>query len=165
MQRLAHVGIGREPEKRGERASAVEGRVLDEPGEGPVIEKREFLVEAGLSTGEGKLYQEVELPRRPYSDVESEMANQLSILPNYQAWCRLINIPTNGEPPRLIERKIMTDVLGAGETDSEIARYVRQRSRMMAKPREEVEKQITQRMVSFSASRNNPASSQEKISN
>ena len=52
--------------------------------------RRGFLVETKLSTGEGKLYEEVELPRRPYNDVEFEMANQLSILPNFQAWCHLI---------------------------------------------------------------------------
>ena len=50
----------------------------------------DFLLETSLNTGEGKLYQEVELPRRPYSDVEAEMANLLSILPNYEAWCHLI---------------------------------------------------------------------------
>lgn len=107
----------------------------------------EFLIESKLSTGEGGLHQEVELPRRPYSDVESEMANQLSILPNYQAWCRLINKPTSeGDLQKLIERKIATERLGKGKENKDMARYIRERSRLLAPTREDVEAQINERL-------------------
>lgn len=124
----------------------------------------EFLIEAGLSTGEGKLYQEVELPRRPYSDIESEMANKLSILPNYQAWCRLINVPSTGEPPKLIERKIVTEVLGAGEASQEIAKYVRENSKRKAPTRQQVEEEINQRLNAMKGKHEERAASSEKIS-
>jgi hypothetical protein len=52
------------------------------------------------------------------------MANQLSILPNYQTWCRLINLPTsNNKLPRLVERKIITEELGNGEWNQAIVDY------------------------------------------
>ncbi|MGD0006786.1 MAG: type IV secretion system DNA-binding domain-containing protein [Anaerolineaceae bacterium] len=117
----------------------------------PIYQEYEFrgvdaLIETKLNTGEGKLYQEVELPRRPYSDVEAEMANRLSILPNYEAWCRLIRMSVKpGERPKLSEHHIFTEVLGEKEISPNIAAQVRKRSRQMAKPREEVEKDITQR--------------------
>jgi len=124
----------------------------------------DFLVETGLSTGEGRLYQEVELPRRPYSDIESEMANQLSILPNYQAWCRLIHIPTaSKEAPRLMERKIVTEQLGLNEADEEIAKYIRHRSRMMALTREEVEQQITERLKFLNGNPDTPSTPSQEV--
>jgi hypothetical protein len=103
------------------------------------------LIQAQLNTGEGTLYQEVELPRRPYSDVESEKANKLSILPNYEAWCRLIQYPEFGNRPKLIERHIVTEELGKGEHDPEIAAQIRKQSSEMGTPREEVEKEFEQR--------------------
>jgi DNA helicase HerA-like ATPase len=123
-----------------------------------------FLVETGLSTGEGKLYQEVELPRRAYSDVESEMANQLSILPNFQAWCRLIDVPDDKEElPRLVERKIVTEELGANEWNQSIASEIRRHSRAMASPREEVECQIMERLMNPSIGQEKPVSSAQRI--
>jgi hypothetical protein len=115
----------------------------------PIYQEYEFrgvetLVETRLTTGEGKLYQEVELPRRPYSDVEAEMANRLSILPNYEALCRLIHYPGNGKRPALVEEHIVTEML-AQEPSPKIAALVRQRSRQMASSREEVEKEIARR--------------------
>jgi hypothetical protein len=125
---------------------------------------REFLVEASLNSSEGKLYQEVELPKRPYSDVEAELANQLSILPNFQAWCRLINVPTEkGEFPKLIERKIVTERLGIGEENKEIARYIRERSRLLAKTREEVEREISERLSFIKMPTEKPVQSSEKL--
>ncbi len=47
-------------------------------------------------SGDG-VYEEVELPRRSYSDVEAEMANKLSILENYKAYGRLIRRPKPGQ--------------------------------------------------------------------
>lgn len=108
---------------------------------------QEFLIEASMNTGEGKLYQEVELPRRPYSDVEAEMANQLSILPNYQAWCRLINIPTDHvKLPRLVEHKIVTEELGKGEWNQAVSDAIRKRSSEMARTKKQVEDEIEERM-------------------
>ena len=124
----------------------------------------EFLVETSLSTGEGKLYQEVELPRRPYSDIESEMANQLSILPNFQAWCRLIHDPSDKKvAPSLIERKIKTEELGLNEADPEMAKYIRHRSRMLAKPREEVESEILERLRLLRGTPDSPKTASQEI--
>ena len=113
-----------------------------------IIKVREFLVQTELSTGEGTLYNEVELPRRPYNDMEAEMANRLSILYNYQAWCRLIHDPRSRgkkKNPRLIEYQIETEELGKGEENPEIAKRIRERSRNMALTREEVEAEIIRR--------------------
>ena len=117
-------------------------------------QNQQYLIETGLHTGEGKLYQEVELPRRPYSDMEAEMANRLSILPDYQAWCRLIQRPKDSSDfPSLIERIIKTEDLGkkispqqrlAGK---EIARRIRERSQTLARTREEVEQDIERRSM------------------
>ena len=105
------------------------------------------LIETELNTGEGKLYQEVELPRRPYSDVEAEMANRLSILPNFEAWCRLIHDPANPDNrPKLIERHIVTELRGKKERDPSIAAIIREQSSSKARPRSDVEKEINQRM-------------------
>ncbi len=106
-----------------------------------------FLIETKLNTGEGKLYEEVELPRRPYSDVEAEMANQLSILPNYEAKCRLIHIPTDGSHPKLAESHIVTELLGDGKDVAGIAARIRERSRNLALPRELVEEDIARRSL------------------
>lgn len=104
------------------------------------------LIETSLNTGEGKLYQEVELPRRPYNDVEAEMANKLSILPNYEAWCRLIKAPKDkSKRPKLAEYHIQTEELGMNQYSQTLADYVRERSRSLAKTREDVEKEIIQR--------------------
>jgi hypothetical protein len=110
---------------------------------------REFLIEARLSTGEGKLYEEKELPKRPYNDMEAEMANRLSILPNYQAWCRLIHDPgSRGGTgnPKLEEYQIQGERLGLGEQNPAIAERIRERSRQMAKSRDEVEADIKRRI-------------------
>jgi hypothetical protein len=108
----------------------------------------EVLIETQLNTGEGKLYQEVELPRRPYSDVEAEMANHLSILPNFRAWTRLIRDPRSRKEsgiPKLVEYKIRTEEKGKGKENPAIAARVRERSRMLAKTRAEVEADIERR--------------------
>ena len=39
------------------------------------------------------IYEEVEMQRRAYNDVEAEMANKLSTLKDYHAYCRLIRKP------------------------------------------------------------------------
>ena len=114
-----------------------------------------FLVDTGLNTGEGKLYQEVELPKRAYNDMEAEMANRLSILPDYQAWCRLIYDPRsrgeNDKTPILIERLIKTEDLYGQRTEQQIAAgrkiaaMIREKSRSMGRYYKEVEEEINQR--------------------
>jgi len=87
----------------------------------------------------------MELPRRPYNDIEAEMANRLSIVYDYQAWSRLIYRPkSRGEQgsPRLIERHFAIENITEGKYDANIARQVRERSRSLARPRAEVEKEI-----------------------
>jgi hypothetical protein len=123
----------------------------------------DFLIETQLSTGEGKLYQEVELPRRPYSDVEAEMANRLSIQPNYEAWCRLIDIPDEkGKRPKLVERHIVTEELGVGEYDQDVADIIRKRSKERGTPRTEVEEDIRRRTMG-KTSEGPPVSTSEKL--
>jgi len=117
----------------------------------PVYQQYEYqgadlLIETRLNTGEGKLYQETELPRRPYSDVEAETANRLSILPNYEALCRLIRIPADGGRPRLSESHIMTELLG-DDFDANVASTIRQRSRSLALPIQQVEADILRRSL------------------
>ena len=117
----------------------------------PIYQEYEFqgieaLIETQLSTDEGKLYQEVELPRRPYSDVEAAMANKLSILPNFEAWSRQIHIVKN-KRPRLIEHHFVTDDIRGLPRDNGVASHIRERSRNMAKTQEEVEKDITRRSL------------------
>lgn len=97
------------------------------------------------TTGIGNLYHEVERLRRTYSDMEGERANQLSILPNYEAWCRLIQKPQNGSRPKLVERHIVTENLTEGKSDLQSAAQIRENSRKLAKSRDEVEKDIARR--------------------
>lgn len=117
----------------------------------------DLFIESKLHTDEGKLYQEVDLPRRPYNDVEAEMANRLSVLPNYHAWCRLIHDPKSRDEtesfPHLSEYKIRTRELEKEvnefiRDDKEkliISNQVRERSRKLARSQEEVEKDIKRR--------------------
>jgi hypothetical protein len=110
----------------------------------------DFLIETSLNTGEGKLYQEVELPRRPYSDVEAEMANRLSNQANYEAWCRLIYDPKSRREekrPHLVEYHIITDDMKDVPRDKSVAEQIRQNSRKLAKPKLEVEKDIFRRSL------------------
>ncbi len=118
----------------------------------PIYREYEFqgveaLIETRLNTGEGRLYQEVELPRRPYSDVEAETANHLSILPNFEAMCHLIHIPGGGKRPSLVEHHIVTELLGEQQFNPNVAALVRECSRQMAFTREEVEKDINRRSL------------------
>jgi len=97
------------------------------------------------TTGIGNLYHEVERLRRTYSDMEGERANQLSILPNYEARCRLIQKPQDGSRPKLVERHIVTENLTDGKGDPGIAARIRENSRRLARSKADVEKDITRR--------------------
>ena len=105
----------------------------------------QLFIQPKSTTGVGNLYREVERIRRTYSDMEGERANQLSILPNFEAWCRLIHYPGNNTRPKLIERHIVTEHLTEGKGKSETAAQIRENSRKLAKTKEEVEKDIERR--------------------
>jgi hypothetical protein len=106
----------------------------------------DVLVEAEYISGPGKIYREVELPKRPYSDVEAERANTLSVLPDYYAWCRLLRKPEeNKGNPKLFEVRVKTDHMTAGKGNPAMATYIKERSRMKAKTREAVENEILSR--------------------
>lgn len=94
------------------------------------------------TTGVGNLYHEVERLPRTYSDVEAERANQLSILPNYEAWCRLIHYQKAGRQ-HLIEWNIQMENLTEEKGDIQVASQIRENSRKLAKPRKDIEKDIT----------------------
>jgi hypothetical protein len=113
------------------------------------------------TTGVGQLYHEVERLRRTYSDMEGERANQLSTLPNFEAMSRLIRIREDRKRPSLVEQHMLTEVLGEKQSDSGVAALVRRRSRQMALPREEVEKEIARR--SFGEIEGDTIFSSEKI--
>jgi hypothetical protein len=55
--------------------------------------EHDLYVSYETSRGE-RVHEPREQPRRTYHDVEAEMANSLSTLNNYQAYCRLIRRPT-----------------------------------------------------------------------
>ncbi len=73
------------------------------------------------------------------------MANKLSVLPNFEAWCRLIH--SSDSRPKLVEHLIVTDDIREAPRDEQVAAAIRERSRNMAMPQEDVEKAIFQRSL------------------
>ena len=123
----------------------------------------EFLTEVKLSTGEGGLHQEVELPRRAYNDVEAEMANKLSILPDYYAWCRLQRKSDDPEiAPELFEARVKTEHMTAGQARSGIANYIKKRSQEMALTKEQVEADILSREFKIMKEEDIPTAKRKK---
>jgi hypothetical protein len=126
----------------------------------PIYQKSDFLdnqvyVEAYYESAGGKMFEEVKLPRRPYSDVEAEQANRLSSLPDWQAFCRLIYRPDSRENknghPGLREYHLKTQVLDNGRTKikkQEMANRIKKNSRKKyAKPRKLIERKIAERLT------------------
>jgi len=102
--------------------------------------------------GVGSLYHEVERIRRTYSDMQGEMANKLSILPNYRACCRLIYDPRSreieGEDPTLKQYQVKTTIKDnhRGELKKEeMANRIKKNSKKYGKPKDIVEREIDQR--------------------
>lgn len=125
-----------------------EAEVRMEPIYEPInYQGHEVYIERGLSTGEGTLHQAVELPRRAYNDMEAEMANKLSILPDHYAWCRLIRKPMNLDkaPPELYEVRVRTEHLTKNKGNPAMAKYIKEKSRRMTRTREQVEWEIINR--------------------
>ena len=107
------------------------------------IEERLFesFKSPGGATG---LYREKELPRRLYSDVQAEAANQLTIKPNFMAYCRLV-----GEDERsLVEYRIKT-LEPQGEKDTGVADYIRRESLKLGTPWEEVDAAVAAKIKGF----------------
>lgn len=99
-----------------------------------------YLIRSELPTGEGGLHQEVEQPQRLYSDVEMEMANTLSTLPNFNARARLV-----GEDG-LVEHSVKLR-LPIGEPSKEIANSIKEFSRQKyGRDQAEVEAEILKRI-------------------
>lgn len=93
--------------------------------------------------GVGTIFREVELPRRPYSDVEAETANQLALLPQYRARCKIV-----GDDGRLHEHTIQTqrEPFAADRSVRERAGRIRARSReRYGRERQAVEADLARR--------------------
>ena len=90
------------------------------------------------TTGDGRVYQEVEGLRRPYSDVQAETANRLTNLPKFQALCKLVL----GE--QLVEYHIKT-LKDQGTPKEEVVVQIKEQSRRYGRPRAEVEEDLRQR--------------------
>jgi len=86
----------------------------------------------------GDVYHQVEGPRRLYSDVLVERANELTNLPRFRARCKLVCDRS------LVEYTIDT-LLPRERADPQTAQHIRERSRRLATPREEVEEEIRRR--------------------
>jgi glycerol-3-phosphate cytidylyltransferase-like family protein len=85
------------------------------------------------------LFREVELPRRPLSDVEAETANRLTVMMNYQAVCRLVS------EGKLVEKTIRT-LAPQGTKDPAAVEYIRRRSLALGRDQKEVEAEIEAKM-------------------
>lgn len=92
------------------------------------------------TTGDGKVYQEIEGPRRAYNDVQAERANGLTNLPKYQAMCKLVA----GE--QLVEHRIRTLPI-QGAPQEGVAVRIREESRKYGRPRAAVEEGLRQQDV------------------
>lgn len=86
-------------------------------------------------TGDRQEYVLIAGKARMYSDVEAEMANRLTNLIPFAAYCKLVG------KGRLEEYVIRTAPL-AGRADPGMAEAIRERSRRLGRPREEVEADI-----------------------
>lgn len=107
------------------------------------IEGEQLHIPIDLPSGHGRVHHEVELPRRTYSDVELEMANALSVLPNYQARCRLVLGDQLSEFPI----KTLPEM---GERNIGIAEKIRESSRRKyGRERQAVEAEISNRIFHF----------------
>lgn len=87
----------------------------------------------------GLLDEQVLGPRRLYTDVQAERANDLSTFPNFTACCRLVSNQV------IIEKVIETAPLH-GEPNSAIAAAIRQRSAALGIAKETIENDIVERM-------------------
>ena len=76
---------------------------------------------------------------RPYNDVQAQMANQLSYLPNHQALCRLM-------VGRQLEKYSITTLPEMGEYNDQIAQHIRQKSAALGQAKAKVEADIAERI-------------------
>ena len=119
-----------------------------EPGEPrppePELEREPMLYQTSRDgvyrTGDRGEYVLVAGKARLSSNVQAEMANRLTNLPNFQAWSTLV------EGNRLAEYELETEP-PKGDPDPGVAAHIRKRSRAMARARSEIEKMIRERMA------------------
>ena len=103
------------------------------------------------------------LPRRAYNDLEVEMANKLSTLPDYYAWCRLQRKPEDeAKAPELFEARVKTEQLTKGKACSGIAAYIKKRSQAMAQPRKKVEAEMLNREFKIMIDEATPSAEKRK---
>lgn len=89
-------------------------------------------------TGERQEYVVIAGKARPYSDVRGEMANRLTNMPPFTAYCKMIG--DGGLTEHVIKTLPLERV-----PDPQVAEAIRERSRQMATPRAEVEKCVEAR--------------------
>jgi hypothetical protein len=88
--------------------------------------------------------------------MQAEMANKITNLYNYRAWCRLIYDPRSREEdndtiPRIEQHYFNTEILNNERTEQkkqEMANRIRKNSRTLAKPYKLVKREVEKRMVS-----------------
>jgi hypothetical protein len=111
----------------------------------PELERQPMLYDTSRGgiyrTGDRGEYVLVAGKARLYSDVQAQRANRLTNLPNFQAWCTLV------ERSRLVEHHVETEP-PKGDPRPETAAQIRHTSRKMALPRDQIEKTIQERMAS-----------------
>lgn len=128
------------------RTTGVDSRELaaqfDNTPAAPELERQPMIYptsRAGVyRTGDRSEYILVAGRARMYSDVQAEMANRLTNLSPFTAYCKLI------DEGGLVEHTIKTLPLSR-EGDGRIAEAIRQRSRRLASERREVEQRIEER--------------------
>lgn len=104
------------------------------------LDETPYFIPTELPSGVGRLHHEVEQPRRLYSDVEMEMANSLSTLPNYTARARLV-----GEG--VLEEHAIKLRQAIGKPDQDMADIIsKTSSQRYGRDRKEVEAEILTRI-------------------
>lgn len=87
-------------------------------------EGQELFLQYRLDGSGEAIYEEVLQQQRPYNDVEAEMANKLSKLNNYQAYCRLIRRP---QPNKSYLGEYRIDTLPSPQVAGQPNAQIRQR--------------------------------------
>lgn len=104
------------------------------------LDETPYFIPTELPSGVGRLHHEAEQPRRLYSDVEMEMANSLSTLPNFFARARLV-----GEDG--LQEHSVKLINAIGKPNFDTATFIKEKSRQQyGRDRKEVEAEILERI-------------------
>jgi len=125
------------------RVNGVDGRELasqfDNTPPEPELERQPMIYptsrEGVYRTGDKQEYVLIPGKARLYSDVQAEMANRLSNLPPFTAYCKLSGA---GQ----LEEHVMRTPPMAGRADPGMAEAIRGRSRQLGRPRKDMEAEI-----------------------